>query len=136
LFLIYNHIKSGAPTTLRAQVLSSDGLSTANDQNQYTDFGEWGIWTTHHFKHGNMDYVFYSARYGLQIARSANGILGPYEAMIGMVLNGDYQDVSIVKDVNGDDVVIFSNSDVYAAPLQWSQDGWPIITNFFAKKHL
>jgi len=87
-----------------------------------------------HFKRGVFDYLIFHSRYyelSLRIARSAYGILGPYEIHKDPLIQGYFWDPTLVQDTVGDqDVLIFgSKSGIFASRLIW-RDDWPSAVNF------
>jgi len=87
-----------------------------------------------------MNYIFYSSETGLKVARSANGILGPYEGQTTPLVEGFYEDASRVSGLSNDEVLVFSSFrgllEVYGATLEWSERGWPSVKGFVSNSTL
>jgi len=109
--------------------LTEDGLKAAanasvgiivNFPDQHAD-----QYASSHFKRGNYDYLIFAKNlfYGLSVARSNAGVLGPYEAISDFLIPGSYMRNSLVKDIdNEQDALIFGQlGSVFAASIEWSE---------------
>jgi len=124
--------------------LAADGLSLA--ENQYTDVTfidesstEDYFLSPWHFKRANMNYLLFSDIETLRIARSTNGIAGPYTLNASILIpkiNGTWNP-SLVKEDNDTDVLIWGNyfnSEVCLAKIVWQTDNWPKVLHYSATK--
>jgi len=101
------------PTKLMALKLEPGGTAISKNQepteiqifngkNPSTGYTCW------HIQRENRHHLLYfnASHPGIFAASSAKGILGPYESQRQVVLKGKYWDPSIVKDIDGTDVLL------------------------------
>jgi len=122
--------------TYQAIKMTDDGLGVTRGtvDVQVVNHGGLVLLNSYHFKRENKDYLLYtystdaSGNLPLMIASSENGVLGPYYDNRDIVIGGEYDNPTVVKDVDDvSDVLIYG---VYygwaigAVNLEW-KDGKP-----------
>jgi len=115
--------------SFRALKLTSDGLTLADSEEKEIKIGDSSakVFTSWHFKRYSYDYLLYSNLPGLRIARSSNGILGPYEVHDKVLVTGMASDPTVVQGTTKDsERLYFSKGTVgtFSAHLIWVMKNW------------
>jgi len=122
---------------LRVARLTSDGLRIIVDDkfsNLEISNTSYPVDSSWHFARGNLDYLIFSEALGgegIQVARSSNGILGPYERSNQTLISGYKLKKPNLIIENEDYHLIFGSTteEVFLVSLKWDSD-WPYAVNF------
>jgi len=127
-------------TNFKSIKLTSDGLKIddigTTEIVLTNNFGTY-VYTSWHLKHNNLDYLIFmespSNPADLKVAKSVDGILGPYEVRSDVLIQGAYWEPSTVKDVSDNDTVLvvasYVPANIYVTNMKWVND-WPVVTDF------
>jgi len=115
--------------------LSSDGLTVVEKlANTKISNTSKPIDTKWHFKRGNRDYLIFSERggHGLYMARSSNGVLGPYERSSQILISGDFWEPNVITENERYHLIFGSwiSENAYLVSLKWDSDNWPYAVSF------
>jgi len=101
-------------------------IKVSNGKNRFPD----DILTCWHFQRENQHHLLYfnGSHPGIFAASSAQGLFGPYESQRQVVLEGRFLDPSIVKDLDGTDVLVVGTLEddkynTYAFSMQYGPAG-------------
>jgi len=131
---LYIFYKLNSEPGLAVARLSSDGLTVVEKlANLKISNTSKPISSNWHFKRGELDYIIFSevSGDGLYVAKSSNGVLGPYERSNQVFISGsEFAEPNVIIE-NGRYHLIFGSrsSNVYLVSLEWDSD-WPYAVNF------